>query len=511
MSQYLGFQPTKNPNYYFVSYNNEDADRVGAITKQIAASGVDLWYDHGIDYGSDWETVITERIHHAQAIVLFFSKGILRKKDSYVQKEYKIATRFFHKKVYVVLMDQISLDEIPDEKAAWWMEINEKQCITGYEYEDNSVLVQDIIGALHGEGRKGSVPVATGNTKPPQKPRRFGCGIAILAALLALFLIAGVVSGAFVLSPSFRENFPFLEELYNELFSETGGSTPADTDEPVSDDQTTDIGESTTDNGEQDSEEQTEPHVHAFGDWTTLVQPTCTETGKAEHTCECGETEQQTVSALGHTEVVDEAVSPTCTETGLTAGKHCSVCDKVFEAQQTVDATGHSFGEWHETIAPTETQKGEKRRDCKNCDEYETAPISAVDPDTDCNHIPGEVEQEDYEEPDCLYDGGYDEVVYCTVCDEELERTHVVLEASGYHVPGEAVEEEYEEPDCYNDGGYDEVIYCTVCDEELERTHVVLEASGYHTPGEVEQENYEEPDCLFDGGYDEVIYCTDCY
>ena len=47
MSQYLGFQPTKNPNYYFVSYNNEDADRVGAITQKIAESGIDLWYDHG--------------------------------------------------------------------------------------------------------------------------------------------------------------------------------------------------------------------------------------------------------------------------------------------------------------------------------------------------------------------------------------------------------------------------------------------------------------------------------
>jgi hypothetical protein len=92
MSSYLGFQPTTNPEYYFISYNNEDADRVGAITQRMAAAGVDLWYDHGIDYGTDWETVITERIHNAQAIVLFFTAGILQKKNSYVQKEYKIAT-----------------------------------------------------------------------------------------------------------------------------------------------------------------------------------------------------------------------------------------------------------------------------------------------------------------------------------------------------------------------------------------------------------------------------------
>ena len=41
-------------------------------------------------------------------------------------------------------------------------------------------------------------------------------------------------------------------------------------------------------------------------------------------------------------------------------------------------AKGHSFGEWYETKAPTETQNGEKRRDCKNCDQYETGTIAAL-------------------------------------------------------------------------------------------------------------------------------------
>ena len=51
-----------------------------------------------------------------------------------------------------------------------------------------------------------------------------------------------------------------------------------------------------------------------------------------------------TVVALGHKEVIDAAVEPTCTATGLTEGKHCSVCDKVFVAQETIDALGHKAG-----------------------------------------------------------------------------------------------------------------------------------------------------------------------
>jgi hypothetical protein len=86
MSAYLGFQPTENPVYYFVSYNTEDSSRVGEIAKTMSYSGINLWYDHGIEYGDNWEITITEKIQNAQAIILFFSKGILQKNHSYVQK-----------------------------------------------------------------------------------------------------------------------------------------------------------------------------------------------------------------------------------------------------------------------------------------------------------------------------------------------------------------------------------------------------------------------------------------
>ena len=44
-----------------------------------------------------------------------------------------------------------------------------------------------------------------------------------------------------------------------------------------------------------------------------------------------------------HTIVIDDAVPPTCTNTGLTEGKHCSVCNEVLVAQQTIPATGHVY------------------------------------------------------------------------------------------------------------------------------------------------------------------------
>ena len=70
-------------------------------------------------------------------------------------------------------------------------------------------------------------------------------------------------------------------------------------------------------------------HTHEFG------EATCT----TPATCSCGATEG---NALGHTEVVDQAVPATCTTAGKTEGKHCSVCEAVIVAQQTVEALGHT-------------------------------------------------------------------------------------------------------------------------------------------------------------------------
>jgi predicted nucleic acid-binding Zn ribbon protein len=64
--------------------------------------------------------------------------------------------------------------------------------------------------------------------------------------------------------------------------------------------------------------------------------------------------------------VTDPAVAATCTEDGLTEGSHCSVCDEVLTAQETVPATGHNY-ELVVRQAATCTEKGLSEQVCKNC------------------------------------------------------------------------------------------------------------------------------------------------
>ena len=78
-----------------------------------------------------------------------------------------------------------------------------------------------------------------------------------------------------------------------------------------------------------------------------VVAPTCTTKGYTSYTCDDCNTviKGEEIPATGHTEVVDAAVDPTCTETGLTAGSHCSACNKIFVAQEVVAKIAHNYGD----------------------------------------------------------------------------------------------------------------------------------------------------------------------
>lgn len=179
-------------------------------------------------------------------------------------------------------------------------------------------------------------------------------------------------------------------------------------------------------------------HHHNWSETSILREATCSREGMRELKCECGAKERQRIDRIAHTEVIEVAVSPTCTATGLTEGKHCAVCNEVIVKQEKVQANGHTYGAWTETLAPTCTEKGSERRDCNVCDQFEVREVDAnghtYNKTVIQNGRPADgTIIENRVEPTCTERGSYDIVSYCAICNIEVMRVTSSINKLGHN------------------------------------------------------------------------------
>ena len=86
---------------------------------------------------------------------------------------------------------------------------------------------------------------------------------------------------------------------------------------------------------------------HTFDQWVVEKQATCKEEGLLTRSCtKCNYMEATKIEKTNdHTEVIDPEVPATCEKTGLSEGKHCAVCGKVFVAQQETPIVAHTYSD----------------------------------------------------------------------------------------------------------------------------------------------------------------------
>ena len=197
----------------------------------------------------------------------------------------------------------------------------------------------------------------------------------------------------------------------------------------------------------------------------STTEAVCEQGGIIVYECtNCKDTYQETIAALGHTEVVDASVEATCTETGLTEGKHCSVCGKVLVKQDVIEALRHNYES--EVTAPTCTESGYTTHTCSRCgDSYVDSYTEA----TGHNYIVKSTTEAVCEQ------GGI--IVYeCTNCKDTYQET---IAALGHT---EVVDASVEAT-CIQ-AGLTEGKHCSVCGEILVAQEEV-EALGHNYETEV--------------------------
>ncbi|MBQ4108444.1 MAG: InlB B-repeat-containing protein [Clostridia bacterium] len=325
-----------------------------------------------------------------------------------------------------------------------------------------------------------------------------------------------------------------------------------------------------------------------------IKEPTCKEAGYIKKLCSrCGHDGgiTETIDKLLHTAVILEATAPTCEKTGLTAGVKCSVCDEILAKQETIPEYGHkssaavmentveatcALGGSYDSVIYCAVCDKELSREAKTVDKllHTAVIIEAIAPtceDTglsvgmkcsECGeilviqetipaygHKSSAAVKENVSNATCALGGSYDSVVYCAICDKELSREKMTVDAL-VHTEVNIIVENSVDATCTEVGMYENVVYCTVCNEELSREAItvdklphipkllnavaptcektgltagmkcsecdeilakqeIIPAYGHKSSAAV-MENTVEATCALGGSYDRVIYCAVC-
>lgn len=116
---------------------------------------------------------------------------------------------------------------------------------------------------------------------------------------------------------------------------------------------------------------ETQPtHKHSYSSKVTKAA-SCTADGVKTYTCSCGKTYTESIKATGHSYSAKTTKEPTCTTEGVKT--YTCKCGSTYT--ESIAAAGHAWGEWTTFKPATTTEKGESRRKCKNCTEFESKEI----------------------------------------------------------------------------------------------------------------------------------------
>ena len=257
------------------------------------------------------------------------------------------------------------------------------------------------------------------------------------------------------------------------------------------------------------------PGQHEWDDGVETIAPTCSAEGEMTYTCTvCGATDTAAIDIDpdAHLEYNSIArIDATCTEDGWTEEVRCAYCGKLFASPKPIDALGHTFEEnegWEETAwnpyeAATCLDGGKDgmlgNYYCERCGKYFDKDLNEIEdpiiPATHTWYWDGT-----RIDPTCEEDG-YD-IHMCTVCGA-TERFNLVPAAG--HKPADEVQEFVVEANCLEGGSYDAVIYCSVCDKELSREYVEVDALGH----DLVYHDAKEATCT-EAGWDAYETCTRC-
>lgn len=130
----LPYEGTKE--YIFVSYSHEDRAKVLEILEVLNKEGFRIWYDEGIEWGSEWPASIAQHLHDCAVLMAFHSKASAISTNCRQEINYALK---YQKSIISVYLEDVELEQGVD------MQLTLFQSTYPYQYTDRDLFFSRLI------------------------------------------------------------------------------------------------------------------------------------------------------------------------------------------------------------------------------------------------------------------------------------------------------------------------------------------------------------------------------
>ena len=127
-----------NEKYIFVSYAHKDSPRVHPILQAMIHQGFRLWYDSGIEAGTEWAEYIADHLSRCETLVVFMTQAVVESKNCRNEINYALD---LGKDVLVVYMDPVELTQ------GLKLQLNSTQSMFKYLQPSDEVFLDELFRA----------------------------------------------------------------------------------------------------------------------------------------------------------------------------------------------------------------------------------------------------------------------------------------------------------------------------------------------------------------------------
>jgi len=158
MQVYEGHEP-----YIFVSYSHKDASQVLPCLEALCANGYRVWYDSGIEAGTEWPAYIEDHLNRCARVVVFMSESAVESVNC--RNEINLALKK-GKDVLVVYLESTELRFGMD------LQLGSSQSLFAYRHPNEESFLRELCAARMLEICKGqevtteiSIPVTLASSR----------------------------------------------------------------------------------------------------------------------------------------------------------------------------------------------------------------------------------------------------------------------------------------------------------------------------------------------------------